>query len=200
MISVYKIKPKFQSLLKPLMDYLHKKNLTPNHITLLALLGSILTGIWVHLDSGKSFLWIVPTYLFIRMALNALDGMMARAFKQQSKLGEVLNELGDVLSDLAIFYPLLIKIGMDKHPHVLFLFIVLMIINEFVGVLGKAMGGERRYEGPMGKSDRALFFGLLCLVLLFFGGLKLWILELIIFVIIAMTISTFFRIKNALKP
>ncbi len=199
MISVYKIKPKFQSLLKPLMEFLHKKNLTPNHITLIALLGSILTGIWVHLDSGKSFLWIVPTYLFTRMALNALDGMMARAFKQQSKLGEVLNELGDVMSDLAIFYPLLIKIGMDKHPHYLILFIVLMIINEFVGVLGKAMGGERRYEGPMGKSDRALFFGLLCLGLLFFGGLKLWILELIIFVIIAMTISTFFRIKNALK-
>ncbi len=168
MISVYKIKPKFQSLLKPLMEFLHKKNLTPNHITLIALLGSILTGIWVHLDSGKSFLWIVPTYLFTRMALNALDGMMARAFKQQSKLGEVLNELGDVLSDLAIFYPLLIKIGMDKHPHYLILFIVLMIINEFVGVLGKAMGGERRYEGPMGKSDRALFFGLLCLGLLFF--------------------------------
>ncbi|MEO6453063.1 MAG: CDP-alcohol phosphatidyltransferase family protein [Ginsengibacter sp.] len=41
------------------------------------------------------------------MALNALDGMMARIYNQQTKKGEVLNELGDVISDLFIFFPLL---------------------------------------------------------------------------------------------
>ncbi len=199
MISVYNIKPKFQQLIKPVMEFLHRKKFTPNHITIIALLGSILTGIFVYLDSGWLYLLVVPIYLFIRMALNAIDGMMARAYNQQSALGEVLNELGDVLADLAIFYPLLIKFGMDKHPNLLVGFIALMIINEFVGVLGKAMGGTRRYEGPMGKSDRALFFGLLCLVVYFFPVVLSWIYFLIIIVVLAMLVSTIARIKNSLN-
>jgi CDP-diacylglycerol--glycerol-3-phosphate 3-phosphatidyltransferase len=199
MISVYNIKPKFQQLIKPVMEFMHRKKFTPNHVTLLALFGSILTGGYVYLNDGWGYLVVVPVYLFIRMALNAIDGMMARAYNQQSPLGEVLNELGDVLADLAIFYPLLLKFGMDKHPHVLVFFIALMIINEFVGILSKAMGGTRRYDGPMGKSDRALFFGLLCFVIFCFPMVFPGIYYLIILVILAMLVSTVLRIKNSIN-
>jgi CDP-diacylglycerol--glycerol-3-phosphate 3-phosphatidyltransferase len=88
---------------------------------------------------------------------------------------------------------------MDKHPNILVFFIALMIINEFVGVLGKAMGGARRYDGPMGKSDRALFFGLLCLVIFCFPMVFPWIYYLIILVILAMLVSTMLRIKNSIS-
>ena len=39
------------------------------------------------------------------MALNAIDGMLAREFGQKSALGGYLNEIGDVVSDAALYAP-----------------------------------------------------------------------------------------------
>ena len=39
--------------------------------------------------------------------------------------------------------------------------IVLAGISEFAGALGPTVGASRRYDGPMGKSDRAFVFGAL---------------------------------------
>ena len=36
---------------------------------------------------------------------------------------------------------------------------VLAIVGEAAGILGPSVGAERRYDGPLGKSDRALLFG-----------------------------------------
>jgi hypothetical protein len=38
-------------------------------------------------------------------------------------------------------------------------FIVLSVVNEFCGLIGKVIANDRRYDGPMGKSDRALLLG-----------------------------------------
>ena len=35
------------------------------------------------------------------------------------------------------------------------------MISEYAGVLGPMVGASRRYDGPMGKSDRAFCFGAL---------------------------------------
>ena len=43
--------------------------------------------------------------MFLRMAFNAIDGMLAREFGQQSALGAFLNELTDVVSDAALYLP-----------------------------------------------------------------------------------------------
>ena len=85
MISVYQIKPKFQALLRPLMQGLHRIGMSPNQITLIALLGAISLGTYTYFsgDSWLPFL-LLPIFLIVRMALNALDGMMARTYNQQS--------------------------------------------------------------------------------------------------------------------
>ncbi len=43
-------------------------------------------------------LLLLPVTLFVRMALNAIDGMMAREHGQASAAGAVLNELSDVVA------------------------------------------------------------------------------------------------------
>ena len=90
------------------------------------------------------------------------------------------------------------RLGMDKQPHILMLFIVLMVLNEFVGVLAKAMGGVRRYDGPMGKSDRAFCVGLLSLSVLIFPSVVHWVYTITLVMCFAMLVSTYFRIKNSL--
>lgn len=198
MISVYKLKPKFQQLLTPVLLFFHRNKITANQITISSILLSVVIGIlfW-NADISKWFLLSLPAGLLMRMALNALDGMMARKFNQTSKLGEVLNEVGDIVSDVIIFFPLL-----KFQPESLYfivVFIVLSIINEFAGVMGKIVGKERRYDGPMGKSDRALILGLYGLLTLF--GVNITVISPYIFgvIIVLLLISTYTRLKKSLN-
>ncbi|SHG52733.1 CDP-alcohol phosphatidyltransferase family protein [Chryseobacterium vrystaatense] len=197
MISVYKLKPKFQQLLTPVLLFLHKNHITANQITVSSILLSAVIGVlfW-NADESRWFFLSLPIGLLLRMALNALDGMMARKFNQTSKLGEVLNEVGDIVSDVIIFFPLL-KFQ-PESLYLIIIFIVLSIINEFAGLIGKAIGKERRYDGPMGKSDRALILGVYGLTV-FFGadisGISKYIFGLLIILLI---ISTYIRLKKSL--
>jgi CDP-diacylglycerol--glycerol-3-phosphate 3-phosphatidyltransferase len=42
---------------------------------------------------------------------------------------------------------------------------MLAVLSEMTGVIAVQIGASRRYDGPMGKSDRAFAFGLLATVL-----------------------------------
>ena len=197
MISVYKIKPKFQQLLTPVLEWLRKRSVTPNAITWAAILLSVATGVAFYLHPYGVIFLIIPVVLLVRMALNALDGMMAKNYNLQSKKGEVLNELGDVVSDFFLFFPFILLPNI--HSYTIIAFLMLSIVNEYAGVLAKAVSGERRYDGPMGKSDRALFIGVVCLLLYFWPGFSEY-LEWTFYIAIALLIiSTYSRINRSLK-
>ena len=198
MISIYKLKPKFQQLLRPSLDRLHSWGITANQITLSSIALSLLIGMafW-YADTNQLLFLALPLGLLIRMALNALDGMMARLYNQQSKKGEVLNEIGDIISDCFIFFPLL-KFE-SEYIYLVVIFICLSIINEFAGLLGKAVSNERRYEGPMGKSDRAFVISLYGLLSYFFQDLGSYPFYILIVVVVLLIISTTARLIKSLK-
>ena len=163
MPSVYDLKPTFQNLLRPLVQLLARIGVTANMITLVAMLGSIAYGIWIYqpfVEHGPNpypYLFL-GLFLFIRMALNAIDGMLAREHSQQSLAGAYLNEVGDVVSDAALYLPFLDLIDYGLGWVIM---VGLCCLTEFVGLQGKTIGASRRYDGPFGKSDRAVFFGTL---------------------------------------
>lgn len=164
MPTLYDIKPRFQALLRPLLRAIAQRGITPNQITLAALVLSVGTGLalTVFVDSPRMLL-LLPPVLLLRMGLNALDGMLAREYRLTSSLGLFLNELGDVFSDAALYLPFALRPGF--HPALIVGIVVLAITGEMAGVLGTQVGGTRRYDGPFGKSDRALAFGLLALLI-----------------------------------
>jgi CDP-diacylglycerol--glycerol-3-phosphate 3-phosphatidyltransferase len=166
MPTIYDIKPRFQALWRPLVKRLAAAGVTANQVTLAAAVLSLATGalLALHPDAAWALL-LVPLVLFVRMALNAIDGMLAREHGQKSHLGAILNEISDVVSDAALYLPFALLPGVT--PWVVVLVVVLAVISEMTGVVAVQIGASRRYDGPLGKSDRAFLFGLIALL----GGL-----------------------------
>ena len=165
MASIYALKGRFQALLRPLVRGLYAAGVTANQVTVFACLASFAVAAWV-LCGGAQQAWVfaaLPAWMFLRMALNAIDGMLAREHGQQSRLGAYLNELCDVVSDSALYLSLLAVPGVA--PWTLLAFAGLAALTEFAGILGPMVGAPRRYDGPMGKSDRAFVVGALGLAL-----------------------------------
>ena len=163
-MTLYDIKPAFQKLLRPACGTLASAGVTANQVTIGAMLLSIATGTLVAiLHEEPCVLLLVPVTLLVRMALNAIDGMLAREHGMQSALGGMLNELGDVVSDIALYAPFGLVAGVS--PVLVTATVVLAMLSEMTGVVAVQVGASRRYDGPMGKSDRAFGFGLIAMLL-----------------------------------
>ncbi|MES0489546.1 MAG: CDP-alcohol phosphatidyltransferase family protein [Leptospirales bacterium] len=197
MPSVYELKSKFQNLLRPLVRMLHSIGITANQVTIFAIFISLATGLALYFIDSVLIYSIVPVALFIRMALNAIDGMLAREFKQASKTGAILNELGDVFSDIFIYFPFAYIPGAE--PSLVALFLFTAIIGEMTGVISVQIGASRRYDGPMGKSDRAFVFSILSIVLAFGISPQRWF-DLTFLVLLVLSLYTILnRAVKALK-
>ena len=199
-ISIYQLKPAFQGLLRPLARRLAAAGVTANAVTILAMAISLLLGGWLYLAGQDSPVWylLVPLWMFLRMALNAVDGMLAREFGQKTPLGAYLNELTDVISDAALYLPFVWVVPLSWQA-VCFV-IGLSVVSEMAGALGPMVGAPRQYDGPMGKSDRAFLFGLLGLWAGLAGGkLPEWVFWVMaIAVPFAIALNIFNRVRGGL--
>lgn len=163
MPSTYQLKSRFQSLLRPLAVVLYRAGVTANQVTVGACAVSLALGATaIALPEHNYLFLLIALWCLLRMAANALDGMLARDYAQSSRLGAVLNEVGDVISDVALYLPFAFVAG--SQPWLVVAVVLLAVLSEFTGLLGSALGGERCYDGPMGKSDRALVFGVVALL------------------------------------
>jgi CDP-diacylglycerol---glycerol-3-phosphate 3-phosphatidyltransferase len=197
LVTLYALKPRFQGLLRPFVARLADAGVTANQVTIAAALGSLAIG--AILAANASARWpflLLPLWLFARMALNVIDGMLAREFGQRSRLGAYLNELADVVSDAALYAPFawLSPFG----PFWTALVILLAALTELAGVLGPAVGASRRYDGPMGKSDRALAFGALGLWVGLGGPLPGWTVWIMVALAALLAVTVANRVRGGL--
>jgi len=196
-VSIYALKPRFQALLRPLAAALARSGVTANQVTIAAAAISIAVGVFVawHAPERAPFL-LIPIWMFVRMALNALDGLLAREFDQQSRLGAYLNELGDIVADAALYAPFAWLPPFS--PSWLAAVIVLAILAEFAGVMGPVIGASRRYDGPFGKSDRAFAFGALGLWVGLGGSLPDWLAMALPLFAALIVVTVMNRVQSAL--
>lgn len=197
MTSLYSLKPRFQSLLRPMVALMAAAGITANVVTLTAMLVSIALGLFLYFSPDRRFLFLLlPGWMLLRMAMNAADGMLAREFGQKSTLGTYLNELSDVISDAALYLPFVhvAPFGWSGIAAIAFL----SALSEMAGVLGQTVGAERRYDGPMGKSDRALAFGALGLWVGLSTELPAWLFWLMPAMAAAIAANIWNRIRGGL--
>ena len=195
-ISIYKLKTKFQNLLMPICEKLVKLKISPNQITITTvLLNIVFAGLIYKFNNYKLIYLTVPLFLFLRMALNALDGMIANKFNQKTKMGVFYNEAGDVVSDTVFFYVFLRVIGISEVYNLFFVF--LSILSEYVGVTAMMVDNKRHYEGPMGKSDRSFLISLLAIVYYFIGNKYFDYILILVIILLAFTI--FNRVRSSVK-
>lgn len=196
-MSIYALKPAFQNLLRPLVDRLYHKGITANQVTVFACVISIFVGILLCIFSENVAIFLLlPLWLFLRMALNAIDGMLAREFQQQSALGGYLNELADLISDSFLYLPFAFLLPFTLEQ--IALFIWLAILTEVCGILGQVHGNTRRYDGPLGKSDRAFLIGVFGLWYGIFGTFLPFFEWVMWGACLALLITCYKRIKNGL--
>lgn len=197
-MTIYDLKSRFQDLLRPLCRRLARTGITANQVTVFALLGSLVMGAALAVWVDSRWLWLLlPIWLFARMALNAIDGMLAREHNMQSALGGLLNELGDVVSDTALYLPFAL-LAATSGPLVVFI-VLTAAVTEFAGVAAIQIGASRRYDGPMGKSDRAFVFGLLALLIGLGVPSSPWLNWALGLILLLALYTVFRRCKRALK-
>jgi CDP-diacylglycerol--glycerol-3-phosphate 3-phosphatidyltransferase len=159
-------------------------------------LGSIILGALLFWSGSAVWFALVPVWLFLRMALNAVDGMLAREHNQKSTLGAYLNEVGDVVSDAALYAPFVLVAPFSGAW--MFAIVLLAVLTEFVGVTGASLGASRRYDGPMGKSDRAVVFGVLGAWIAIDGGLPGWALWVQPLLCLLLAVTVVKRVRGGL--
>jgi CDP-diacylglycerol--glycerol-3-phosphate 3-phosphatidyltransferase len=163
--TIYDLKPRFQALLRPLSDALVRAGLSANDVTLGALLLSAAHGAGLALMPGSAWpLLLLPVTLFLRMAFNAIDGMMAREHGQVSAKDAVLKELSDVIADAALYLAFALIPGLNAVLVVIV--VVAGVIAEMAGALGPLIKARRRYDGPLGLWSTLYLAALLLLSVL----------------------------------
>lgn len=196
-LSIYQLKPRFQQLLRPVLDGLTRLGVTPNQVTLATCALCIAYAAVLSVRPGDAVLWLcLPLFLFLRMALNAIDGMLAKHTGRTTALGALLNETCDQVSDIALAAPFLIAGAVE--PAIGVAAIVAALMAEFAGVSAVVIGAPRRFDGPMGKSDRAFAYGLAAL-LIGFGASPAWVNWLLGLVAALSLVTIWVRLRAALK-
>ena len=172
-LSVYQLKPQFQRLLRPLVHALASARVTPNQLTVCTAALMVVYGTALAAWPAAHGLWLgLVAVMPLRMALNALDGLLATHTGRKTPLGTILNEICDVVADLALYLPVALVAGVP--PVLAVLAACGAALVEMTGLAALAAGSPRRFDGPMGKSDRAVAYGLIGL-LVGCGAAPAWI-------------------------
>lgn len=151
---------------KSLAKALAKTNITPNQISILSILMSLIAMIAFYYSVNHPYLLLIAAF-FIQMRLlcNLLDGMVAIEYKKKSNLGDIYNDLPDRFADIFIILGLTLSVAnMPYAIQIGGLAVIFAVMTAYIRVLGRSLGTQSYFIGPLAKQHR-MFVCTLCAVL-----------------------------------
>ena len=198
MVATLDTKPFFQRRLRPATRVIARAGVTPNQVTVASMALSIVAG--AALLTWREAAWPLLTVcavLLVRVAFNHIDGMLAREHDMRTPLGGILNELGDVVCDAALYLPLAVVPGMPAAPIVAL--VVLGVISEMTGVAATTIGASRRNDGPMAKKPRGLVIGSIALATALGAQPGPWLEAVLAAALVLQAATVIIRISGAVR-
>ena len=149
--------------------FLLKLNLTPNNVTILALLIGVSTSIFLYFDMQISAVIL----LWVSGYLDAVDGAMARKSNSSSSFGTLLDIVSDRIVEVSIVLVLGLKFIDVRYNLIILTVCILMSMTIFltVGALSEKKGVKSFYyqAGVAERSEGFIFFSLMILIPSYLG-------------------------------
>jgi phosphatidylglycerophosphate synthase len=152
-MNLYATKGAVNTRLVPLVDRLSRAGVTPDQVTLAAVPVALVGGACLLVSPQVPVLLLaVPLLIVIRIVLNLIDGNLARRTGRIHPRGELFNEVGDRLADIAFLAPVAWLPGASAS--LVLLGVLGGVLASYVGITSRAAGGERIYRGILSKPGR----------------------------------------------
>ncbi len=150
---MYATKAGVVARLDPVINWLIARGVSADVLTLAAVPVAVLGGLCLLASPAVTgLLLVVPFLAAARLVLNLLDGAVARRTGQSHPRGELYNEVGDRLADVAFLAPVAVLPG--ASPVIVLGGVMVAVLASYAGVTAKAAGGERIYRGILAKPER----------------------------------------------
>ena len=146
------------AIFEAMANGLARTGISPNVISLLGLLCSILAGAALFLSGPldglprRGMLLAAAIFIMLRGLANILDGMVALAAKKASPVGLLFNEVPDRASDAMTLVGAGYAVGGD--PVFGYVAAIVALFVAYVRVQAKVAGAAQDYRGPMAKTHR----------------------------------------------
>ncbi len=171
-MDLYRSKSAIARGLEPIVERLARSGISPDAVTLAAIPVGLVAGALLLLSPMAPVALLgIPVLAAVRLILNLLDGALARRTGRMHPRGELYNELGDRLADIAFLAPVAFLPGAERTT--VLLGVAGAVFASFVGVAARAAGGERIYRGILSKPGRMVLLAAFA-VAVFVLGPEAW--------------------------
>lgn len=148
---------------------LAKVGITPNAISIMSVVFGFLVLATGLASRSQAYFFIISAILIqLRLICNLLDGMVAVEHNKSMPNGELFNDVPDRFADVFIIMGGALSITRTDFPIDImtlgWIGAVLAVITAYVRVLGKSLGTQSYFIGPMAKQHRMFFMTLAFIV------------------------------------
>lgn len=156
-MTLDRLRPLANRALSPFVAGARSLGLTPDGISVLAILVAVAAGVSFSLAGSDLILYPIGGVLvFVNGWLDLLDGALARELETESAAGDLLDHVLDRYADIFIIVGL--AAGVDRYALGIAA-VTGVLMTSYLGTQAQAVGLDRVYGGLLGRADRLALVG-----------------------------------------